>query len=116
MARLSSSGGRLNIMVEDVTNEYDVQELQTAAIVHLIESSPTEFWERDAIEAGDEEDISGKFYEAVLTAVACHRAVDDDRLVGKPIYEALYQLIEELCAIGRLQEPTVGVIPDEGNE
>ena len=111
MAKMWHSG-RLTITVEDHTGEYDDQELQIAAIVELIDSAPSSFWEKDALNEGQDSPTPA-FYEAILTAVANHAAVDREWLEGKPVYEALYELIGELREDGHLHEPTVGMISDE---
>ena len=101
MARIEISTGELNITIEGDSSAFWTRDLELAAIIHLIE----EFHTPESIEDGEKAAMD--YYEAVFSAVARHRAVDDDRLEGKPVSEALRQLIEDLRAEGRLQEPVI---------
>ena len=112
MTRIETSDGRLFITIESVSDEYHGEELLIAAILHLIRGTASDFWEKDAFQAGDEEPPP-LFYDRILSAIAHHAAVDDDRFEGKPAHEVLTQIIEGLRQAGYLQQPTVGVRPDE---
>ncbi len=106
MARFTSTDGPLRITVEDVSDEYDHGELLTAAIVSLIGSADTHLWEKQATEL-DGESPTPAFYEAVLTAVAEHVAVDHPDSDGKSVYDMLATLIDDLRDGGRLQAPVL---------
>lgn len=104
-ARIILNGNGIHITIEGVSGKFAAQDLNTAAIVLLIQEADTLWWEKLETEDGvqDSTTPADRFYNAVLSAVARHYAVDAMLSDDTAVHTVLFELIGDLTNKGRLR-------------
>jgi len=104
-ATISTHINDIDIEISGPSAQWEGRDLQTAAILGLIEMSHTHSWEKDVLEQhGDYGNVSpgDQFYAALLSGIARHYAVDAALETDMPVASVLFRLIGELVEKERL--------------
>lgn len=117
ITRITHSGNGMLIIIEGPSSKFAAQDLTTAAIVALIQEADTHGWEKLEVEDGVNDPVTpaDRFYNAVLSAVARHYAVDAMWPEDMAVHTALFEIISDLTNKGRLRNTIRAGTSSEGD-
>jgi hypothetical protein len=91
----------ININVSGLSSQWNGKDLHTAAILGLIDTAHTDFWEKDVLQQGYDSNVTpaDQFYASILSAIARHYAVNallpNDMQVSSVLFNLIGSLVEK---------------------